>query len=71
MAEKTNPKLAVQWVVGELLRILNYSKKGLDEVEIDVKHFIELLELLESKTITALKRRNGRPYPNIFIIGNE
>lgn len=62
--EKTNPKLAVRWVIGELLRILNYSKKELDEVEINPIHFIELLNLIEQKKITELK---GKEILNDFI----
>jgi len=53
--EKTNPKLAVHWVIGELLNILNYHKKGLEEVDIKPQHFIELLDLIEKKKITELK----------------
>ena len=55
--EKTNPKLAVRWVTEELLGVLNYNKKELDEIEIDSKHFIELLKLIENKTITELKAK--------------
>jgi len=55
--EKVKPHLAVSWTTGELLRILNYSKKELDEVEINPKHFIELLKLIEKKSITKLKAK--------------
>ena len=56
---KTNPRLATHWVLGELLRILNYSKKEIDDPEINIKpeHFIELLELIENKKITELKAK--------------
>lgn len=54
---KINPKLAVPWTTTELLRILNYSKKELDEVDINPQHFIELLKLVEDKTITELKAK--------------
>jgi aspartyl-tRNA(Asn)/glutamyl-tRNA(Gln) amidotransferase subunit B len=50
--EKSNPKLATRWVVGELLNILNYNKKELEDVEIKSEHFVELLELIEKKEIT-------------------
>ncbi|MCK5150081.1 Asp-tRNA(Asn)/Glu-tRNA(Gln) amidotransferase subunit GatB [Candidatus Pacearchaeota archaeon] len=53
--EKVNPKLAVQWITEELLSVLNYNKKELEEVEIKVEHFIELLKLLEEKILTELK----------------
>jgi len=55
--EKTNPKLAVRWVTEELLSVLNYNKKELEEVEINVNHFIELLNLLEKNSITELKAK--------------
>jgi len=54
---KVNPKLAVQWTTIELLRILNYAKKELDEVSIKPEDFIELLKLVESKKITELKAK--------------
>jgi aspartyl-tRNA(Asn)/glutamyl-tRNA(Gln) amidotransferase subunit B len=58
VAEKSNPKLAVSWVIGELLSVLNYNKKELDEVNISPEHFIELLNLLEQKKITELKAKD-------------
>lgn len=57
IVEKTNPKLAVRWVTEELLRILNYSKKEIDDVNIKPEHFIELLNLIENKSITELKAK--------------
>jgi aspartyl-tRNA(Asn)/glutamyl-tRNA(Gln) amidotransferase subunit B len=49
------PELAVPWTTIELLSILNYNKKELNEVELNVEHFIELLKLVEKKVITELK----------------
>jgi len=57
IVDKVNPKLAVQWTTIELLRILNYAKKELDEVDIKEEHFIELLKLVENKKITELKAK--------------
>ncbi len=54
---KVNPKLAVPWVTVELLSVLNYNKKELDEVSISPEHFIELMKLLESRKITELKAK--------------
>jgi len=54
---KVNPKLAVQWTTIELLRILNYAKKELGDVDIEPEHFIELLKLVENKKITELKAK--------------
>ena len=56
--DNVHPKLAVRWVTEELLSVLNYNKKELDEVEIKVEHFIELLQLLEKKIITELKAKD-------------
>ena len=57
--EKINPKLASRWITVELLGVLNYNKKELDDPEIDIKpeHFIELLELVEKKELTELKAK--------------
>lgn len=55
--KKVNSKLVVQWVIGELLSILNYNKKELEDVEIKPEHFIELLKLIKSKKITELKAK--------------
>jgi aspartyl-tRNA(Asn)/glutamyl-tRNA(Gln) amidotransferase subunit B len=55
--ERTNPVLAVRWVTGELLRVLNYAKKELHEVEIEAEHFAELLNLIDNKAITELKAK--------------
>lgn len=68
--EKTNPKLATHWVIGELLRVLNYNKKELDEVSIDPRHFIELLNSIDKKEITELKAKEilNRFIPNSFSV---
>ena len=52
-----NPELAVHWVAGELSRVLNYAKKEIADVDINPGHFIELLNLIEKNTITALKAK--------------
>ena len=49
------PSIAIPWTINELLNILKYNKVELEEVEIEVKHFIELLKLVEQKVITELK----------------
>ena len=56
--EKTNSKLAVRWITEELLSVLNYNKKELDEVEIKPEHFVELLQLIEKNQITELKAKD-------------
>ena len=55
--EKSNPKLAVRWVTEELLSVLNYNKKELDEIDLKPEHFIGLLKLIENKTLTELKAK--------------
>ena len=59
IVEKINPKLAVQWVTIELLRVLNYVKKELDDPGIHIQpiHFTELLKLIENKKITESKAK--------------
>jgi len=52
VAEEINPILAAKWLRRELLRVLNYNKKELHEVEIKEKHIIELLKSVENKKIT-------------------
>jgi aspartyl-tRNA(Asn)/glutamyl-tRNA(Gln) amidotransferase subunit B len=52
VAEEINPILAAKWLRRELVRVLNYNKKELHEVEIDEKQIIDLLKLVENKKIT-------------------
>lgn len=54
---KINPKIASPWVTIELLNVLNYNKKELEDVKINPEHFIELLKLVENKKITELKAK--------------
>ncbi|MBI2043575.1 Asp-tRNA(Asn)/Glu-tRNA(Gln) amidotransferase subunit GatB [Candidatus Pacearchaeota archaeon] len=54
---RVSPILATHWVAGELLRVLNYAKKELEEVDIKAEHFIELLNMIEKNMITALKAK--------------
>ncbi len=57
VAEKIDVKFALPWITVELLRVLNYNKKKLDEVDIAVEHFIALLELVKSGKITELQAK--------------
>jgi aspartyl-tRNA(Asn)/glutamyl-tRNA(Gln) amidotransferase subunit B len=52
VAAEIDPQLAAKWLRRELLRVLNYNKKTLDEVKIDEKHIIELLSMLHKKEIS-------------------
>ncbi len=51
-------RLASYWVAIELLRILNWNKKRLHEVEIKPEHFAELLKLIEEKRLTETAAKN-------------
>lgn len=68
IVEKTNPRLAVRWVTEELLRVLNYARKEMEEVNIDPYNFIELLDLIESGALTELKAKDilNQFIPNSF-----
>ena len=52
VAEEINPMLAARWLRRELMRVVNYSKKSLHEIEIDESHLIDLLKLVETNKIT-------------------
>ncbi len=52
VSEKVDANVAAKWLRRELLRVLNYNKKELHEIEINETHIINLLELVESKKIT-------------------
>ncbi|MBI2661006.1 Asp-tRNA(Asn)/Glu-tRNA(Gln) amidotransferase GatCAB subunit B, partial [Candidatus Woesearchaeota archaeon] len=52
VAGAVDPGLAAKWLRRELLRVLNYSRKSLDEVGITEKHMIDLLRLVQEKKIT-------------------
>ncbi len=52
VAKEVDAVLAARWLRRELLRVLNYGKKELHELEMDEKHMIQLLKLVESGKIT-------------------
>lgn len=56
--EKINPNFALPWITVELLGVLNYHKKSLDEVDIKYEHTVELLQLLENEKITKLQAKD-------------
>src|SRR3989338_5283042 len=73
IAEKIPPKFALPWITIEWLSVLNYNKKTMDEVSVDPKHFIELLDLLRKEVITPLKAKEilRKFVPKSFSPGNE
>jgi aspartyl-tRNA(Asn)/glutamyl-tRNA(Gln) amidotransferase subunit B len=54
IVKQADAKLASYWVTIELLRVLNYNKKSLEEVDIKPEHFIELLNAVDKKAVTEL-----------------
>jgi len=56
----------VPWITVELLRVLNYNKKTLEDADVDVKpeHLAELIKAVDSGKITKLK---GKQIMNEFI----
>jgi len=68
VAEKIDAKFALHWVTGELLRHLNYHRKGLDAVNISVEHFVSLLKMVKSGKITELQGKQilNKFYPKSF-----
>lgn len=57
LAESVDAKKYISWVTVELLRILNYNKKTLDEVEIKPEHLAELIRAVSDGKITVLKAK--------------
>ncbi len=55
---KVDSKLAIRYVTEELLSVLNYNKKELDEVNILPEHFITLLKSIEKNKITELNAKD-------------
>ncbi len=52
VADEIDPLLAAKWLRRELLRVLNYNKKTMNDAKLDEKHVIQLLRLVERKKIT-------------------
>ena len=69
VAEKIDAKFALPWVTVELLRFLNYRSTTLDKVDLQVEHFIALLELVKEGKITPLKGKEilNQFYPKSFM----
>lgn len=73
ISEKVNPQFTLPWITTELLRILNYNKTSLDQVDIKEEHFIELLQAVKNKTITELKAKQilNKFIPKSYSIKSE
>jgi aspartyl-tRNA(Asn)/glutamyl-tRNA(Gln) amidotransferase subunit B len=57
VAERIDSAFALPWITIELLRVLNWNKKTLDEVTISVEHFVTLLRMVRDKKITELQAK--------------
>jgi len=57
IAQKVSAGFALPWITIELLRVLNYNKKTLEQVNIQPQHFVELLNLVKQGKITELKAK--------------
>lgn len=58
IVKKIPVKTAISFLTIELLGILNQNKKTFEEVEIDPKHIVELLEAFQKKQITENKAKD-------------
>ncbi|HLC61283.1 MAG TPA: Asp-tRNA(Asn)/Glu-tRNA(Gln) amidotransferase subunit GatB [Candidatus Nanoarchaeia archaeon] len=52
VAKQVDANLAAKWIRRELVRVLNYNKKELNETGVNEKHIIALLKLIQNKKIT-------------------
>ncbi len=70
VADKIDPKFALPWVTGALLRVLNDNKVSLDRIDIRVEHFVALLKLVKEGKITELqgKQMIKKFYPKSFML---
>jgi aspartyl-tRNA(Asn)/glutamyl-tRNA(Gln) amidotransferase subunit B len=61
-----NVSKCVPWITVELLRVLNYNKKTLEDADVDVRpaHLAELIAAVDSGVITKLK---GKQVMNDFV----
>ena len=57
VAQKIDGQFALPWVTVELLRVLNYNKKSLDDVSISSEHFVTLLKMVKNGKITELQAK--------------
>jgi aspartyl-tRNA(Asn)/glutamyl-tRNA(Gln) amidotransferase subunit B len=57
IVEKTDSKLAIRFISEELLSVLNYNKIKLEEIDLNPKHFISLLNSISEGKINELKAK--------------
>jgi aspartyl-tRNA(Asn)/glutamyl-tRNA(Gln) amidotransferase subunit B len=59
LSKTTDVSKYISWVTIELLRVLNYKKKSLDDLDVEIKpkHLAELIGLVDKGEITVLKAK--------------
>jgi len=64
--EKIDMQKNLSWVTIELLRVLNYNKKTLEDADVEIlpEHLAELIKAVEKEEITVLK---GKQIMNDFV----
>ncbi len=69
IAKEIEPQIALSWVSGEILRLLNANSCNLKEIELKPEHFIALLKLVQTGQITPLKAKEilKQFYPKSFM----
>ncbi len=69
VAERMEPRFALPWVTIELLRLLKEHKTTLDKLDIDIQHFVSLLEMVKKQRITVLQGKQilKQFYPKSFL----
>lgn len=57
IAKEVSPVLAARWLRRELKRVANFNKKEIHELDIEAKHMVQLLKLVETGQITTSTAR--------------
>ena len=72
IVERIDARFALPWVTTELLRFLNYNKTTLNKIDLNVEHFIELLESVKIGRISVLQGKQilNKFYPKSFSLKN-
>jgi len=73
LAKELDIKKHISWLTIELLRVLNYNKKTLDEIDVKPEHLAELINAVSKKQVTELKAKQimNEFIPNSFSISKK
>ena len=52
VSKRVSPEIASKWIIRDIIKQLNITKKKIDDLNIKPEHLIELLSLFEKKQIT-------------------